>query len=593
MSKKPNRLRRRLGALTALMALAMMLAPPANAAVPFKDAAFSGYATGTYLHADALTIGTSPTLKVDAGFAAASVNSRGLTAQVNDELGRPVAPVLQGKNSYGAGFGLDVNLLGGDVLAQQQAAAAAPPSTDLIIKRLVDLSNTLPGVLAAGALEGRAQARYDANTCILGADMSYGQGDVADLALLGGPLGDLTDALLGTNPGNQDPGAVRTSARTRLVPQTNEAGEKIGDNVALMTEVKQTLAPIVLFQGIPGAEITINLLGEWTMRAVATGIPGQAYIQYMPGTAGNTPVLSITNSLPIVGEPVDNLVLTLNQLLGIDDIVTDLLGGEGGLLNLGLVDLELNPAPTVVENPDGTSATASVDVARVALLPGAEGVLGELLGGLIPGGLELADVRIGHMEAAAIVPAGGITCPDINVSKTANPDPVNAGSDFTYTITVNNPYDCTLTDVRVVDTISTSNPNIKYTIRGQDPPASSVSENRVLTWNDVGPIPPRGSKELKITVNVSADSKAGNFIDVADVTANCGLDSAQGGAQINLALKGGVRVEVPKVQPQVAAPLPRTGGITALYVGGAVGFGLISLLSAVGYRKLRRAGGAP
>ncbi|HEX2180076.1 MAG TPA: hypothetical protein VHL54_11265 [Actinomycetota bacterium] len=585
-------MRRRLGALTALTTLAMMLAPPASAAVPFKDAAFGGYATGTYLHVDALTIGATPTVKIDAGFAGASVNSKGLTSQVTDKLGRPVSPVVGGKNSYGAGFGLDVNLLGGDLLAQQQAAAAAPPSTELVTKRLVDLSNVLPGVLAVGALEGWAQARYDANTCILGEDMSYGQGDVADLALLGGPLGDLTDALLGTNPGNQDPGAVRTSARTRLVPQTNEAGEKIGDNVALMTEVKQTLAPIVLFQGIPGAEITINLLGEWTMRAVATGIPGQAYIQYMPGTAGNTPVLSITNSLPLVGDTVDNLVLTLNQLLGIDDIVTGLLGGEGGLLGLGLVDLELNPAPTVVESEDGTSAVASVDVAKVTLLPSAEGILGQLTNSLIPG-LELADVRIGHMEAAATVPSGGISCPDINVSKTANPDPVNAGNDFTYTITVNNPYDCTLTDVRVVDTIATSNPNIKYTIRGQEPAASSVSENKVLTWNDIGPIPPRESKEVKITVNVHADSKAGNFIDEAQVTANCGLDSAQGGAKINLAVKGGVRVTVPSVQPQVAAPLPRTGGTTALYVGGAVGLGLISLLSAAGYRRLRRADGAP
>lgn len=582
---------RRLGALVSLTALLLMLAPPAGAAVPFKDAAFSGYATGTYLSVDALTIGTTPTVKADVGFAGASVNSKGLTAPVVDELGRTVSPAIAGKNSYGAGFGLDANLLGGSLLAGQQAAAAAPPSTELVIQRAVDLSNALPGVLAVGALEGRAQARYDANTCILGADMSYGQGDAADLQLLGGPLSSLTDALLGTDPGDQDPGAVRSSTRTRLVPQTNEAGAVIGDKVALMTEVKQTLAPIVLFQGIPGAEITIELLGEWTMRVVATGIPGQAYVQYMPGTAGNTPVLSITQSLPVVGPVVDSVLLTLNQLLGIDDIVTGLLGGEGGLLGLGLVDLELNPDPTIVENADGTSAKASVDVVRLALLPGAEGVLGGLLNTVIPN-LELADVRVGHMEAAATVPAGGIQCPDINVAKAANPDPVNAGSDFVYTIDINNPYDCTLTDVRVVDTIEVSNPKIKYTIKGQDPAASSVSgDSKVLTWNDVGPINPKGSKQLKVTINVDKDSPAGNFIDTAAVTANCGLDTAQGGAKINLALSGGVRVLVPKVQPQVAAPLPRTGGNNVLLVGSAVGLGLISLLSAAGYRRLRRSDG--
>lgn len=587
MSRNRKTMGRRLGALVALTTLALMLVPPVHAAVPFSDAAFSGYATGTYLHVDALTIGTTPTVALDAGFAGAVVNSRGLTSQVVDKLGRVVSPALAGRNSYGVGFGLDASLLGGDLLSQQHAAAAAPPSTERVTQRLLG-PVTVPGVLSAGVLEGHAQATYDANTCILGKDMSYGQGNAADATLLGGPIASLTSALIGTNPSNTDAGAVRTSTRTRLVPQTNNAGEKIGDQIGLMTEVKQTLAPIVLFQGIPGAEITIELLGEWTMRAVATGIPGQAYVQYMPGTAGNTPLLSITNSLPVVGETVSNLVLTLNQLLGVDDIVTGLLGGEGGLLGLGLVDLKLNPDPVIVQAADGTSVSASVDVAKITLLPTGEGILGQLTGGLL-GGLELADVRIGHMEVAATVPAGGITCPDINVSKTATPDPVNAGSDFTYTIAVNNPYDCVLTNVRVVDTITTSNNNIRYTIRSQEPAASSVADG-VLTWNDVGPIDPKATKELKITVNVSADSAAGNFINTADVTADCGLDSAQGGAQINLALKGGTRVEIPKVQPQVAAPLPRTGADNTVLVGSAVGLGLISLLSAAGYRRLREDG---
>ena len=64
-----------------------------------------------------------------------------------------------------------------------------------------------------------------------------------------------------------------------------------------------------------------------------------------------------------------------------------------------------------------------------------------------------------------------------------------------------------------------------------------------------------------------------------------------GFAKINLALNGGVKVLVPKVQPQVAAPLPRTGANNVLFVGSAVGLGLISLLSAAGYRRLRRADG--
>lgn len=591
MSRNHHRLGRRLGALFALTSLAVMLAPPVSASVPFGEANFSGYASGTYLHVGALKIGDTNTLAVDAGFSGAVVNSRGLGTPTTDQLGRTVSPALADRNSYGTGFGLDANLLGSDLLAQQHAAAAAPPSTDLVSNRLLG-PITVPGVLSAGVLEGHAQARYEGGNCILGADMSFGQGNVADATVLGGPIDavtDLLDALIGTNPSSQTGGAVRTSSRTRLVPQTNASGQLIGDQVGLMTETKQTLAPVVLFQGIPGAEITINLLGEWTLRAVATGIPGQAYIEYQPGAAsGETTVLSIQNTLPLVGEVTNVLNVTLNQLLGIDQIVNDLLSGPGGLLGLGLVEIALNPDPTVVQAADGTSASASVDVARVRLLPGAEGVLGQLTNSLIPG-LQLADVRIGHMEVGATVPAGGISCPEIPVTKTADPNPVNAGEQFTYTITVNNPYDCRLTDVRVVDTIATTQ-NIRYTIRSQDPAASSVSEN-VVTWNDIGPVPPRDARQTRIVIHVDPEAANGNFINTVAVNAACELEPAQGGTTVNLPVHGGVIVEAPKVQAQVRAPLPRTGGNNVLYVASATGLTLLSLLSAAGYRRLRLKGG--
>jgi hypothetical protein len=46
---------------------------------------------------------------------------------------------------------------------------------------------------------------------------------------------------------------------------------------------------------------------------------------------------------------------------------------------------------------DGTAASAVVDILRVQLLTGGPG--------------EVLDVRIGHMEAAVTVPAGGVRCP--------------------------------------------------------------------------------------------------------------------------------------------------------------------------------------
>ncbi len=54
----------RVTALLALVAMGLALAPQvALGQAPFSDADFSGYATGTYLHADALTLGGSPTVK--------------------------------------------------------------------------------------------------------------------------------------------------------------------------------------------------------------------------------------------------------------------------------------------------------------------------------------------------------------------------------------------------------------------------------------------------------------------------------------------------------------------------------------------------
>jgi hypothetical protein len=572
MARKPARRHAfRLIVLLTLVSLGMLIVSPVQAQVAFKDADFSGYATGTYLHADALTLGlvggSQPTIKLDAGFAGASVASKGLTSQVVDKLGRVVSPVANGKNSYGEGFGLDLGLLGNDLLTQQHATAAAPPSTEPVIRRLLG-PITIPGVVSAGVLEGRAQATYDPNFCILGRDMSFGSGDAANATVLGGPIESLTAALLGTDPANQDPGAVRSSSRTRLVPQTNRAGQKIGDNLGLMAETKQILAPIVLFQGIPGAELTISVLGEWTMRAVATGIPGQAYIQYMPSgnATGETNVLSIQNTLPAVGEaPLPIVGVTLNQLLGIVPL-NDLVGGPGGLLGLGLVKLELNPPPTITEAADGTSATGSVDVARVALLPEGEGLLGQLLGGLSLN-VELADVRIGHMEAAARVPAGGIVCPGIAVSKRADPTSVNAGNPFTYTISTGNPYDCDLTGVRLEDKVRVDR-GILYRITGSNPPASSTTSD-TLVFNDIGPIAPKQFRDVTIGVEVDKNSASGLFHNTATVTSNCGLDTAQGGAKINVPLRGEVTIHLPQVVG--APPLPRTGGrLPWFYTAGAL-----------------------
>ena len=51
------------------------------------------------------------------------------------------------------------------------------------------------------------------------------------------------------------------------------------------------------------------------------------------------------------------------------------------------------------------------------------------------GGVHVAGLRVGHVEATATVPAGGIKC-TFPVTKVADKDPVNAGDPFTWTISI-------------------------------------------------------------------------------------------------------------------------------------------------------------
>src|SRR5207253_214796 len=109
-------------------------------------------------------------------------------------------------------------------------------------------------------------------------------------------------------------------------------------------------------------------------------------------------------------------------------------GDTGGdlLLRLKLntlLPLTSSTGPTVktLVNGAGTQASATVNVLDLQVLKIPE----------VP--LELARVSIGHLEAAAEVPAGGITCP-IPVTKTPDVESVQSGHNFTTTIKVDNPW---------------------------------------------------------------------------------------------------------------------------------------------------------
>jgi len=586
-------------------------AAPVGAQVPAAQANYSGYSTGTVVHADALTVGQTRVADTELAFSGASVASKGTggitqpsgatAGSIVNELDQVVQPPLpnttldsnlQGDRTFGRGSGLEIGVattVGTDVnanqlLLAQRALASAPPSTGLITKEVGPIK--IDPAAFASLVRGQAQARWNGDaTCVVGEELSSGLGYAADAQLLNlgaaSPGNDpFTGALVAADAPTPARSVSQSRSITKLVPQTNAAGEKIGDNFGLMTETRMTIAPITLLGNTP-TPITIELLGEWVLRTVATGLPGQAQVFYGPGTTNlDTPVLSIIQT------GIVNEILSLQDLLGPT--------GLGPIEIPGLLNIAIGEDPRAIGNTsassapttsaDGTVASAAVDVVRVQLLDGA----GAVAGALIPG-LSALDLRVGHMESRAQVPAGGIKC-NLPVSKTADKQTVSAGETFTYNITVTNPFaDCELTNVRVVDNI-TAGRGVRYTVTGTNPAASSTSNTQVV-FNDIGPIPAKQSKSVTITVVVAANSAAGQFTDNATATGNCATGSAQGGAKITVPISGETTVTVPSVTGGRELPatgveqLPRTGS-----TGPALALAGLGLLgTAVALRRLRHA----
>jgi LPXTG-motif cell wall-anchored protein len=212
-------------------------------------------------------------------------------------------------------------------------------------------------------------------------------------------------------------------------------------------------------------------------------------------------------------------------------------------------------------------------------------------------GVHVADVRIGHMEGAATVPAGGISC-TIPITKVPDTDPVQAGHDFTYNITVHNTTDCVLNPAKVVDHLS-GDEGVKFSILSEDPKASAVT-NDSITWDNVGPIPAHGTKSLSITVHIPADSAAGKLTDdVALVDGKCangggsGITGVDTGVTSVSTVTGQTTVVAPTVTPATivegtkipnSGPLPNTGGSPLVPLAGV---GALTL-AAVVRRRLRR-----
>jgi uncharacterized repeat protein (TIGR01451 family) len=178
------------------------------------------------------------------------------------------------------------------------------------------------------------------------------------------------------------------------------------------------------------------------------------------------------------------------------------------------------------------------------------------------------ELRIGHMEAAVAVPAGGLRCPGIGVKKALDRRSVQPGEKFTTTITVTNPNDCILENVKLTDTI-TASPGVQWDGRGLI--------DGVFTAQDLGPLGPGESDEVSLEIEVDATSVPGVFSDTAVAEGTCGrkaeVGETTGGAAEAVPVRGAAELEGPSVSavpvPEAAVPLESASPPPAASPGGA------------------------
>ena len=182
-------------------------------------------------------------------------------------------------------------------------------------------------------------------------------------------------------------------------------------------------------------------------------------------------------------------------------------------------------------------------------------------------GTELVDLTLGHAEV------GPLSCADTsNPGQVVKDGPVEvtAGDSFDYTITVRNiGTRCDLTTVKVTDTITgPAGSTVTATNPTADSNTGSISPTggATLVWNDVGPIPPGGSKVLTVTIktpsNAADDSE---FVDSVRADFLCGSTPFTSTDQIS--------------RPRVQAPIARTGVemSAGLLAGGALVFAALAV----------------
>ena len=555
-------------ALTLLAGVAQFPMSTAGAATPAEDADYSGYATSTPVHADAVETGDLRLVDVEEAFTGAAVASKGLS-EIKNEVARVVTAGGSDKTAA-RGAALEVGL-------------AHAPSADnqIILKGLAQ--TTSPGgsgsaseevgpvvlnpLAFASLLKSTANTKWNSSgACVLGSDLSRGYSHAADVQLLnlGGQNADQTfqGPVVASDLIGPQRNVTDSVSRTRLAANPN-------GTFGLVSEARQVVAPVTLLRGTP-AEIKVVVAGEWVLRAFSSGDASTADVHYGPASASpDTPVVTIS----VGGNQIAQI--TTQQLLGTDGLHIPI-----SLPGIAEVEVAVGEPARAIGGAYGTDpvkssteASGAVDVVRITA---------KLLDTL-----KVEDVRVGHFEAKAVVPEGGIDC-NIPISKRSadgegDDENVARNAPFTTTITIDNPFDCTLKNVTASDSLRSE--GATATITGANPSGTVAAGGQSISW-DLPDIPPGGKATL--VVNLTAGSREGRLFDTASVNADCGVGSVDGATTVDVGLDGRIADHVTQVGAAtlvLGIQLPRTGGPTPLFVAGAI----LALMGAAfaGFKGLR------
>ena len=477
---------------------------PARSVAPLPAAGngYAAFATGTVLHAGVGGVGAT----LDVVSSTAGATQAPNTTAVNSELGRVALPALPAKGSYAQGLGLGVGLgllSGASTSLFGNAVATAPPNSSPVEEEAAPVE--LGSVAKATALRARAQALSSAMGCVLGSNLAYGQGNAADLAMVG--LTGLKGLGLGASA--SDP-VSRSESKTMVVP-----GSEPG-RLGLMGETTQVLGPVTLLAGTAKAT-TIELKGQWVLRVSADGKTGS--VSYGPqGMSGDEAVVMVRNA---AGTVVAQATASQMNLSGTVGLRLDVAG-------LGEIVIGEQPrargkagAPAT----SGTSASAAVDLVRVRLLG--------------------QDVRIGHMEAAVAVPPAGVTCPGLEVTMTPPAATIAPGADFAVLVKVRNPNEGTVSGLTVASRMAVD-PGVA--VAGAPAAKDNVVPPNGPAFKLTTPLGPGQSIELPARVRVGAASGPGR------IRLGASANGRYGDGPLAVPTSGDLAIDGPLVTPPVAPP---------------------------------------